>query len=66
MSKVQLTPPHCPTCEAAMDRLNVSTGAVWVYSQRPECKGRRSARKHHKAAPAPARHSELPADGVPA
>jgi restriction system protein len=54
MSKVQLTPPKCPSCEAEMDQLSVSAGSVWVCSQRPECRGRRSARKYQKPTPAPA------------
>lgn len=54
MSKVKLTPPLCPACEASMDELSVSSGTVWVCSQRPECRGRRSARKHHKPMPATA------------
>jgi hypothetical protein len=45
MSKVKLAPPLCPTCEASMDELNVSSGSVWVCSERPECRGRRTARK---------------------
>ena len=48
MSKVKLTPPLCPACEAPMDELSVSGGTAWVCSQRPECRGRRSARKHYK------------------
>jgi hypothetical protein len=51
MSKVKLTPPLCPACEASMDELNVSGGTAWVCSQRPECRGRRSARKQYKAIP---------------
>ena len=51
MSKVQITAPTCPACEASMDQLNVSTGSVWVCSQRPDCKGRRSARRYQKAVP---------------
>jgi len=51
LSKVKLTPPLCPACEAPMDELNVSSGPVWVCSQRPECKGRRCARKVHKPKP---------------
>ena len=63
MSKVKLTPPLCPACEASMDELSVSYGTVWVCSQRPECRGRRAARKKNftsmpaataAAAPAPA------------
>jgi hypothetical protein len=49
LSKVKLTPPLCPACEAPMDELTVSSGNVWVCSQRPECKGRRCARKVHKS-----------------
>jgi hypothetical protein len=52
LSKVKLTPPLCPACEAPMDELTVSSGPVWVCSQRPECKGRRCARKVHKPKPA--------------
>jgi len=51
MSKVKLTPPLCPACEAAMDELSVSGGTAWVCSQRPECRGRRSARKQYKSMP---------------
>ena len=52
LSKVKLTPPLCPACEAPMDELKVSSGPVWVCSQRPECRGRRCARKVHKPMPA--------------
>jgi hypothetical protein len=48
MSKVKLTPPLCPACEAPMDELTASSSPVWVCSQRPECRGRRCARKVHK------------------
>ena len=51
LSKVKLTPPLCPACEAPMDELTVSSGPVWVCSQRPECRGRRCARKVHKPKP---------------
>ncbi|MEP6821792.1 MAG: restriction endonuclease [Chthoniobacterales bacterium] len=54
MTKVKLTPPHCPTCEAEMEQLSLSANSVWVCSQRPECKGRRSARKNYKDVPAAA------------
>ena len=37
-----------------MDELTVSSGPVWVCSQRPECRGRRSARKRHHPMPAAA------------
>jgi hypothetical protein len=50
MIKVQLTTPQCPACEAPMVQL--SDGAAWVCSQRPDCKGRRIARKYGKPAPA--------------
>ncbi len=66
MSKVQMTPPHCPACEATMDQVNASNSSVWVCSQRPECRGRRSGRKHQKPVPAAARNTEMPADGVSA
>jgi len=35
-----------------MDELKVISGSVWVCSQRPECRGRRSARKHYHPMPA--------------
>ena len=66
MGKVQLTPPVCPACEAEMEEVKASTGTVWVCSQRPECRGRRSARKYQKPAPAAARSADQPADGVSA
>lgn len=56
MSKVQLTPPLCPACEAAMEQLSEGTVSGWVCSQRPECRGRRNARKQRK--PASAEKSE--------
>jgi len=62
MTKVQMTPPHCPACEASMDQISVSTGAVWVCSQRPDCRGRRSARKYQKPDPAAARNVEQPTE----
>jgi hypothetical protein len=55
MSKIKLTPPLCPACEATMDELNVSSGSVWVCSERPDCRGRRPARKKEfKSMPAAA------------
>lgn len=63
MSKVKLTPPLCPACEASMDELSVSGGTAWVCSQRPECRGRRSARKHYK--PIPAATSDADANAEP-
>lgn len=50
LSKVQLTPPLCPACEATMDELTTSNGSAWVCSERPECRGRRSSRKYQKLA----------------
>lgn len=66
LHKLQLTPPHCPSCKAPMEQLNVSAGAVWLCSQRPDCRGRRSARKYQKPAPAEARKTELTAETVSA
>jgi hypothetical protein len=63
MSKVELTPPLCPACEATMDQLNVNGGAVWVCSQRPDCRGRRSARNYHKPA-RPVCKTVMPANTV--
>ena len=54
MKNVKLTPPLCPACEATMDEISGSNGSVWVCSQRPECRGRRSARKQYKPMPAAA------------
>jgi Restriction endonuclease len=65
MSKVKLTPPLCPACEASMDELSVSYGTVWVCSQRPDCRGRRIARKQHKPLPAGAVASPAPAKQRP-
>lgn len=45
MSKVKLTPPLCPACEAPMDEVTSSAGSAWLCSQRPDCRGRRGARK---------------------
>ncbi|MDR3402266.1 MAG: restriction endonuclease [Chthoniobacter sp.] len=64
MTKIQLTPPHCPACEAAMDRINATAGSVWVCSQRPDCRGRRIARKYQKPDPAAARKAEESEDGA--
>jgi len=51
MSRVKLTPPVCPACEAAMDQVTASAHAVWVCSMRPDCRGRRSVRKYQKPLP---------------
>ncbi|HSI13303.1 MAG TPA: restriction endonuclease [Chthoniobacter sp.] len=66
MGKVQLTPPTCPACEAAMDLINATNGAVWVCSQRPECRGRKFARKYHKPVPATAKSTDQPVEELPA
>lgn len=66
MGKVQLTPPTCPACEATMDQVHASNGAVWVCSQRPDCRGRRISRKYHKPAPATAKSTDQPAEELPA
>ncbi len=49
MAKVKLTPPVCPTCEAEMEWTSAGGGTVWVCSQRPDCRGRRTARKYQAA-----------------
>lgn len=59
MSKVELKTPLCPTCEATMVQHSVSDGSVWVCSQRPECKGRRSGRSYQKLTQAAAPKEEL-------
>jgi hypothetical protein len=53
IGRIQFTTPKCPSCEAPMDLHTASANAVWVCSQRPECKGRRGARKYQKPAPTP-------------
>lgn len=71
MSKVKVVPPLCPSCEATMDEVKTSGGSSWLCSQRPECRGRRSARKSHTASTAvaaklPTRdQSKLPAAKTP-
>lgn len=60
MSRVQFSTPKCPSCEAPMDLHSTSANAVWVCSQRPECRGRRGVRKYQKPAPAP--KAEAPAE----
>lgn len=65
MTKLQMTPPVCPSCEAPMDEINVSHGTTWLCSQRPECRGRRSARKYQKPPPASARKAEALAEEQP-
>jgi ssDNA-binding Zn-finger/Zn-ribbon topoisomerase 1 len=54
ISKVQFTTPQCPACGAPMDQVSSSHGSVWVCSQRPDCRGRRNARKYHKTTTTPA------------
>jgi len=48
-TKVELLQPSCPSCEAKMDEISVSSGTSWVCSHRPDCRGRRSARKYNKS-----------------
>jgi len=62
MLKVQFTTPQCPACEAPM--VQVKDGAAWMCSQRPDCKGRRIARKYNKPAPAAAPNPDKIADTV--
>ncbi len=64
MSKVELTTPNCPACEAKMEQVKASDSSVWVCSQRPDCRGRRSPRKYHK--PQPARKLDVSAETVSA
>jgi ssDNA-binding Zn-finger/Zn-ribbon topoisomerase 1 len=64
MGKVQLTAPQCPSCDAPMDQINTSAGTAWVCSQRPDCRGRRVARKYQKGAPAEARKTVLTEEGA--
>ena len=64
MSKVQLTPPLCPACEASMDQVKASTGSVWVCSQRPDCRGRRGARKHQKPVAAAVQKTDIQLDSI--
>ena len=66
LSKVQMTPPHCPACEATMDQINASNSSVWVCSQRPECRGRRSGRKHQKSVAAAASKTDVHEEEVSA
>jgi hypothetical protein len=49
--QIEANAPALPRCEASMDELSVSGGTAWVCSQCPECRGRCSARKHHKPMP---------------
>lgn len=70
MGKVQMTPPLCPTCEAAMDQVTSSSGPMWVCSQRPDCRGRRNARKYSKparvATTSPEPQEDAPVEDKPA
>lgn len=62
MSKVVLTTPLCPTCEAEMEQVKEGHGSVWLCSQRPECRGRRSERKYQKSARTPAQDTGIAAE----
>lgn len=66
MSKVVLTPPLCPACEAAMDQVTASNSSVWVCSQRPECRSRRTGRKHQKSVAAAVSKTDVHAEKVSA
>ena len=48
MTKVEMTTPHCAECGAEMDEVKEGDAAVWLCNQRPECGGRRDARKFRK------------------
>ncbi len=48
-SKLHFTAPECPSCGAVMDRITANGGESWLCSQRPDCRGRRIARKLHPA-----------------
>ena len=48
MTKVELTTPRCPACEAEMELEKAGDGSEWLCSQRPECRGQRSERKYRK------------------
>lgn len=65
MSKVELTPPLCPACEEQMDEVRTSHSSVWVCSQRPDCRGRRSSRNYQKAAPAPKADASTNVEAAP-
>jgi len=62
LSKVQWTKPLCPTCEAAMDEVFVNGQPVWLCSERPDCRGRRSGRKIRKAVSVAQNGAEAPAE----
>jgi hypothetical protein len=49
-SKVTLTAPTCPACEAGMEEVDTSHNSVWLCRHRPECRGRRCGRKFRKGA----------------
>ncbi len=65
LQKVTLTPALCPTCDAAMDEVAANGQTVWLCKQRPDCRGRRSARKHRKPAPGSASASVPAPAAVP-
>lgn len=63
MKRVELTTPLCPACDDKMEQVKTSESSVWVCSHRPDCRGRRCARKHQK--PAPARRVADLSESVP-
>jgi hypothetical protein len=59
MTKVELTTPLCPACEVEMEKIMEGNGSIWLCSQRPECRGRRSERKYRKAPRTPAQDATI-------
>lgn len=64
LTKVEMTTPRCPECEAEMDEIKEGDGSVWLCNQRPECGGRRDARKYRKGLRVAAQNDENSADNV--
>jgi ssDNA-binding Zn-finger/Zn-ribbon topoisomerase 1 len=62
MTKVEMTTPRCPECEAEMDETKEGDGAVWLCNQRPECGGRRDVRKYRKGLRVVAQDAGIGAD----
>ncbi len=48
LKKVKWSDPLCPTCDAPMDQIPTNDGFAWVCSERPDCRGRRNARKYQR------------------
>ena len=64
MMKAELTTPHCPSCEAEMERTQSGTTSVWLCTQRPECRGRRAERKYQKGQRSPAQDAAASAEAL--